>query len=360
VVPWQIVKRKLLWEARKRLAAAEFYLTRDRLTRLFESSFNNLSIETTNICNANCIFCAYQYQKRPTGVMSFPLFQKLIDEFVELGGGNLGLTPTVGDPLVDKLITKRIAYARSKPALANIGMYSNMISLDRIGLKELLGCGVSAIIVSTSGFDKDMYRRVYRSEMYDQMLDNVLRFGRANNEAGRPVDFQVDMRADRPAAEVYSFPDFKKVAEVLGIEKIGVKFRYDSWAGFITPEQLSGDMLLRTPLKRKPAPCAELYSGPMVYWNGNVGACGCRDVNASELIIGDANKDHIGAIWFGEEIRRLRKEFTTDKIKPICDSCTHYNSVSVRLMNRARMAKLKPSNYVSVGSAGAAEPGKGD
>ena len=188
-----------------------------------------------------------------------------------------------------------------------------------------------------------MYKRVYRSNMYGQMLNNVKSFGIANNKAGRPVDFQIDMRADRPAEEVYQYADYRKVAEIVGSEKIGIKFRYDNWAGAITADQLSGSMRLRTPTSSKNAPCSELYSGPMIYWDGRVGACGCRDINASELIIGNVNSDHLGAIWFGEEIRRLRSEFVTDKIRPICASCTHYNSVATILMDKSRLVDIKPA-----------------
>jgi hypothetical protein len=338
VIPWHIIQKKLLWDARKRYAKVEFWFQRKQLIALLEKSIPNLTIETTNICNADCIFCAYQFQKRPTGIMSMELFQKLIDEYVELGGGSLGLTPTVGDPLVDKWIVERVRYARSKPKIRRIGMYSNMISLDRIGLNELLHSGIDSLIVSTSGFEEKMYVRVYRSQMYRQMLRNVKQFAEANNAAGRPVDFQIDMRVDRPAEEV---------AALVDRDKIGLKFRYDNWAGFIKPDQLSGNMTLRVPLQSKPAPCSELYSGPIVYWDGKAGACGCRDVNASELIIGDATRSHLGAIWFGEEIRKLRDEFMTDQIRPICQSCTHYNSVAVILMNKKRLVQIQPSPFLA-------------
>jgi MoaA/NifB/PqqE/SkfB family radical SAM enzyme len=343
MIPAHIIKAKVIWETRKRFAKFEFLFRRKSLLPFLESSISHVSIETTNICNANCVFCAYQYQQRPTGVMSVELFRKIIDEYSDLGGGELGLTPTVGDPLVDKDIVSRIAYARSKPNIHKIGMYSNMISLDRVGLEALLHSGISTIVVSTSGFDEEMYKRVYRSNMYGQMLNNVKSFGIANNKAGRPVDFQIDMRADRPAEEVYQYADYRKVAEIVGPEKIGIKFRYDNWAGAITADQLSGSMRLRTPTRSKNEPCSELYSGPMIYWDGRVGACGCRDINASELIIGNVNADHLGAIWFGEEIRRLRSEFVTDKIRPICASCTHYNSVATILMDKSRLVDIKPA-----------------
>ena len=35
-----------------------------------------LHLELTNLCNANCIFCPYQFQERPTGFMSDEVFER--------------------------------------------------------------------------------------------------------------------------------------------------------------------------------------------------------------------------------------------------------------------------------------------
>jgi hypothetical protein len=145
------------------------------------------------------------------------------------------------------------------------------------------------------------------------------------------VQLTIDMRIDRSFEEVAATPDFARVAEAVGRDNIIHKFRYDSWAGKIQAQDLTGNMKLRKPSAlRRPriSPCSELYSGPMVYWDGKVGACGCRDVDASELIIGDANEEHLAAIWMGTELSKLRDEFLTDEVRDICKSCTHYNNLA--------------------------------
>jgi radical SAM protein with 4Fe4S-binding SPASM domain len=76
----------------------------------------------------------------------------------------------------------------------------------------------------------------------------------------------------------------------------------------------------------------------MIYWDGRVGACGCRDVNASELIIGDVAKSHLSDIWFGAEIAKLRQEFLTADVKEICRRCTHYNNLSLYLRKDVQKA----------------------
>jgi MoaA/NifB/PqqE/SkfB family radical SAM enzyme len=355
----RVMIRKMLWKLDHLWGMAQYPFRKDALIRRLSQSMSTCNIETTNICNANCIFCAYQYQERPKGVMSMELFRKILKDYVECGGGSLGLTPTVGEPLADKHLIERIGLARSLPEITRISMYSNMISLDRIGADALVTSGLSSLTVSTSGFDREMYERVYRSGQYDKMLTNVLDFASANNKRGRPVKLFIDMRVDRGLREVYAYADYRRVVDAVGAENIGVKFRYDSWSGKITPGQLSGTMKLRANRALRFSPCSELYNGPMVYWDGKVGGCNCRDVNASELIIGDVNSNHLGEIWFGDELRKLREEFVAGKQRPICASCTHYNNLSHVLTTGCKpyLDSMRPSIFNRAASAGKSTTG---
>ena len=52
-----------------------------------------LYIETTNTCNANCIFCAYQYDKRPKTTMPFELLSKAVNEYKLAGGKKINFSP---------------------------------------------------------------------------------------------------------------------------------------------------------------------------------------------------------------------------------------------------------------------------
>ena len=74
-----------------------------------------LAVETTNICNADCIFCAYQYQedfRKGHGVMTDEIFERSLTQFKEMGGRKIDFTPLVGDPLVDPKIISRVKLAK--------------------------------------------------------------------------------------------------------------------------------------------------------------------------------------------------------------------------------------------------------
>ena len=72
--------------------------------KVIESRPWNLHIELTNLCNSNCIFCAYQDQTRPIAFISDAIYKKALDDYCAIGAGDLILEVVVGDPLVDKCL----------------------------------------------------------------------------------------------------------------------------------------------------------------------------------------------------------------------------------------------------------------
>ena len=294
-----------------------------------------LSIETTNICNANCIFCAYQYQSRPMGIMDMDLFKRIVKQYAGKNIGNVNLTPTVGEPLADKYLIERIRFIRKFKNINKIGIYTNLISLKNFDLKEFVSSGLTDLGVSASGFDKDMYERVYRSKMYNKVYNNLIDLLKINNELGKPINVTIDLRSDLSIKDTFNLPDHKKLLNYTDNNKFFYKFRYDNWAGKIKQTDLLGIMKLRSKFNInfnniRNSPCSEYYSGPHVYWNGDVGICGCRDVDAKELIIGSTkdSKSDINEIWSNKKRDKLIKNFMTQP-ESICKNCSHYNNLSV-------------------------------
>src|SRR5947208_12438289 len=72
-----------------------------------------LHLELTNLCNANCIFCPYQFQEREIQFMSDIVFEKAVTDYIAIGGGSVGLTPIVGDALIDPKFVARVKYLQS-------------------------------------------------------------------------------------------------------------------------------------------------------------------------------------------------------------------------------------------------------
>src|SRR5688500_19921103 len=72
-----------------------------------------VQIESTNICNAKCVFCPRDEMHRAQGVMNFDLFRKIVDECVELGITHVRVH-NYGEPFVDRRLVEKVRYAKEK------------------------------------------------------------------------------------------------------------------------------------------------------------------------------------------------------------------------------------------------------
>jgi 2-iminoacetate synthase ThiH len=84
--------------------------TAAHMEEIVEARPIQVNIETTTLCNARCTFCAYPKVSRPKAVMTMEMFGKFCRDFEALGGGLLGLSPMMSDPLVDPFIMDRFAW----------------------------------------------------------------------------------------------------------------------------------------------------------------------------------------------------------------------------------------------------------
>ena len=279
----------------------------------------SLAVEVTNICNADCTFCGYQYQERPKTVMPANLFKSIIDEYSALGGGDLRLTPVVGDSLVDKGFVEKVRYARSKPNIEKITIVTNAILLTREKFEALVEAGLNDFSISISGLDAAEYERVYRKDQFAEIFKNLLEI--SGSAYFQRVKMFVSLRTDR------IFPQFAKNYKELRrrgfiMQRIGL---YDNWGGRIKSADLTGFMFVKPNRTRKNIPCSVLYDGPTVFAGGQMTACSCRDLNAnSELSLGRFQEVGLQAPWRDGQMEKLRKQFKEGNLPGICRDCRHY------------------------------------
>jgi MoaA/NifB/PqqE/SkfB family radical SAM enzyme len=105
---------------------------------LVEARPIQVNIETTTLCNARCTFCAYPKVSRPKSVMTMDVFEQICRDFEALGGGLLGLSPMMSDPLVDPFVVDRIRLVNEKFPTIRLHMFTNLIGLSRFLDDEVL------------------------------------------------------------------------------------------------------------------------------------------------------------------------------------------------------------------------------
>lgn len=299
-----------------------------------------LHFELTNLCNANCVFCPYQYQQRAIETMSDQVFHKALSDFVAAGGGSVLFTPIVGDALIDKQFLERVHLARNQSAVDRINVTTNAILVHRFGARELIDSGLSQITISIAGFDEAMYRRVYRSAKYKTVLRNVLALLEQNERAGRPVSMVVGLRPDRPLEHVMEQPDLQRVLAYDPI--LDFTWSYTNAGGRISRDELPAQMRMRR-VRRKPEACVQVYNGPIVLPDGSVLACSCVAAMdaVDDLAIGNVLNQDLSEIWCSQAMGRLRESFGTQSLNPTCSACDMYRNLDLyRSREGRRRAEL--------------------
>lgn len=313
----------------------------------------NLHVELTNICNANCIFCAYQFQTREQKIMSAETYLKALDDYCAMGGGDLMLTVSVGDPAVDPDFIGRIREARARPEIAGIETITNAIALKPAQIDELLRSGLSLLQISTAPLDEGLYAEIYRSKSYGHVKRNIRLLLEKNRELGCPVQIKLAFRGNLSMKETLSLPDYREIRHLP--HQVEFNADFDTWTGEIRSGDLLPGMQLRPPSKLEREPCYWFYDGPIVYADGAVGLCGCRDFNAdSELIVGNIMGESLLEIWRSGQVKALRERFRDGNFPDICRKCTTYANLDLYRrtpgveragLTRSRLeSKMKKSN----------------
>jgi radical SAM protein with 4Fe4S-binding SPASM domain len=268
--------------------------------------------------------------------MTDDVFSKAVSDFISIGGGSVGLTPIVGDALIDPKFLERVRYLRSQPSIDRIFLATNAILLDKHGIAEVLASGITNITISTAGFDKNMYERVYRSQSYERMRRNVLELVRQNAEHDNPVHVTVGLRADRPLDEVMRDPDFQPILQYK--PAVDFTWSFTSASGRITREILPSAMKLRVVRSRKET-CVQLYNGPIILPDGTVMACSCvASMDAiPDLGIGNIMEAALLEIWTSSRMKSLRSSFFKDgDLNATCADCDMYRDLELYRTSEGR------------------------
>jgi radical SAM protein with 4Fe4S-binding SPASM domain len=287
-----------------------------------------LHLELTNLCNANCVFCPYQFQSRDVEFMPEEVFMKAVDDFVAGGGGSVGLTPIVGDALIHPDFVARVRHLRAQPKIDRIWVTTNAILLDKHGIEEVLSSGLTSITISTSGFDEPSYRRIYRSSAYGRHLRNVTELVERNSARREPLTLTIGLRTDRKREEVMNDPDFQPI--LAHRPDLDFTWSFTSAGGRITREALPPGMRLRVVSGRREA-CVQLYNGPIVLPDGTVMACSCVAAMdaVADLGVGNVRERSLLEIWTSPEVERLRASFQDGSLNPTCAQCDMYRNLEL-------------------------------
>jgi len=268
--------------------------------------------EVTDHCNATCIMCPRDAHKhgREHGIMDQDKYERSIDEVVTLGAKKVVLTG-FGEPMLDKRLEKKIAYAKSK----GLGTYiiTNGSVLTSKRAQGILEAGLDEMRVSFYGMGRDTYNTVMQGLDYERTRDGLLNFLAMRDRLGARTKVQLSyLTMPENAKDEGAFREYWEPK----VEAIEIWRPHNFGDGRDYRERERGaEVSAKTT-------CGRPENGPLqIQWNGEVIPC-CYDYN-NKIVLGNAFEQPVLEILNGAKYRLLRYAHRTGHFSlfPYCDQC---------------------------------------
>ncbi len=260
-----------------------------------------VQIESTNICNAKCVFCPRDDMERRQGIMDMTLFRKIVDECVELGIEHVRMH-NYGEPFVDRALVEKVRYAKQK-GVPQVGMISNGSLLNETAARGMIDAGLDAINISVDASGKETFEKTRLGLKYDKVIANVERLLALREAAGttRPKLILSFVRQDNSDDERAFIEHWRKRADKIHITDL------HNWAGTLNQRS---DVHY---------PCYRPWLTFTTLWDGRVSLC-CADFDG-RTILGDLRTSTIKEVWNSEAYRGVRRQHLESGGPDICRSC---------------------------------------
>src|SRR3954462_13185034 len=142
-----------------------------------------VQIESTNLCNAKCVFCPRDEMQRKQGVMSYDLFKKVMDECAELDITHVRMH-NYGEPFMDRHLAEKVRCAKQR-GIGEVGMISNgSLITDKVA-RAMIEAGLDRVNITVAAGGKEVFDRTRIGLNYDKVIANVERNVRIRGELGR-------------------------------------------------------------------------------------------------------------------------------------------------------------------------------
>jgi len=246
-------------------------------------------------------------------------YERSIDEVVNLGAEQVTLTG-FGEPLLDKNLEKKVAYAKSK------GLRTYFItngSLLRARAEKLAESGLDELRISFYGMSALTYDAVMRGLHFEKTMEGIHKFLRVRKGTKVQLSY-LQFDNNEPYQEFLDY--WEPLVDYVEVWK---------------PHNFGDgrDYRLREGVKKS---CGRPKSGPLqIQWDGTVIPC-CYDYN-NEIVLGNAFRTPVMSVLHGSAYNDLREAHETGQFErfPYCDQCDQLleHSDSLLYTNRHNLPK---------------------
>ena len=136
-----------------------------------------LSLEVTNRCNSNCVFCGRESVQKPLMDMDIELFKTLVDKMPFVTQVH---TQGFGEPLLYPYLVEAVQYVTDSGKRAVFYTNGSLLDVDKI--HALLDAGLGQIRFSVDADNKVDYEKMRKGLDWDVVEGNIIRFQLIKNQ----------------------------------------------------------------------------------------------------------------------------------------------------------------------------------
>lgn len=272
-------------------------------------------IETVNTCNARCIMCGIDFDKKSKKIMDDALFDKIVHE-LERHRDHIEKVMLYldGEPLLDKKLPAKVAKIKDA-GIKIVNIATNASILWEKTARALIEAGLDEIYITIDSMKKDVYEAIRVRLDFDDVLGNTLRFIELRNQLNPNLLIRVQMIMQQlNHTEGQHFRAFW--TERLNPTDQVVVQRAHNWASAADVMKFGDEDQINN------IPCIALWGTCVIHVDGDVPLC-CMDTE-TEHLLGNVGKQSIEEIWAGRAMRMRREKHLRgrrDEIR-MCDGCT--------------------------------------
>ena len=267
--------------------------------------------------------------------MSQELFTDVINKACAYGFDTFGLTPLLGEALLDPSFVGKLDFLEQHPLVTQYSFCTNLTVadsefLDRVARLRKL----QWLSISLYGHDTESFSRVAGAPE-KAFLDVLSSLERLSEWPAIAEHVELRIRTVASFQPEQCHPRLRPILEGLAARNVRIRIphdRYSNWGGLIAPGDVAdlGIQLKPEPVKGD-IPCAFLFYKHTVLPDGRLNACYADD-GETTTIIGDLSRDSF------EDIYSLRNDVYMGLLasqfegqwSPSCRACTGYRGIKDR------------------------------
>jgi MoaA/NifB/PqqE/SkfB family radical SAM enzyme len=253
--------------------------------------------------------------------MSVEVFEKVIHDYSEMGGGYLSLTPVTGDVFLDKFLFQRLEITRKRyPAIREVGVTTNAVLIDRFSdaQVEAIAEAFDKLQISIYGLDKEEYFAMTKRNTYHRAIEGIRRLLRVRN-TGTYLAFRLLKQRSRNEVEAWVHDTFRP-RESVQINSI-MTGGYANFTVLDTNQSLPfGDSWSSN--SNNKTQCLIPLLAVQVCSSGIVAFCPCVG-GVEGLVLGDIRNNTLLELYNTPRVRELW-DWATFGVPESCAKCSFY------------------------------------